>query len=367
MLPQNILIVRLGAIGDVLHCTPVSKALRAQYPDARLSWIVSDKAKDILIGNPYLDELVIWDKEQWKELSLFEQFRALGVLRQTLRAEQYDLVVDVHAQLLPGLITSNTGAPTRIGFVDAQEMAGIFYTRKAYRDRAAYITRQYLSVLTPLGITDADPRMIMPIAPDNYRNAAKLWAECNFTADDIVVVLNPATAWETKCWPPEYFMQLGNYLLHEKKIKILLTGANADIPLNSRIRAGINGSTIDIAGKTGIKDLAAIIQKCSLFITGDTGPLHIAAAVGTPTLSLFGPTDRQVNAPLGDQHASFLSSVPCRECRKRKCNHFICMARIEPLEVYQEATKLLQKNAGICHNDSETMFKELSLKRIPMR
>lgn len=369
MLPQNILIVRLSAIGDVLHCTPVSRALREQYPDAKLSWIVSEKAQDILVGNPFLDEVLVWNKDQWKQkfaANPFKGYRSLQVLSRTLRQLQFDLVVDVHAQLLPGLITWGSGAPIRVGFSNAKEMASLFYNKKVPRDGSLPITRQYLGALGALGISAPQAGMIMPVAPENEQKAAAIWSENNIGNADKVVVLNSSTTWPTKCWPPEYFSQLGNYLLQEPGVKILLTGAKADIPLVQQIKNGINGEAIDIAGHTSLKDLAAVIRKCDLFITGDTGPLHMAAAVGTPTLSLFGPTDPRIYAPEGEQHVSLLSPAPCQLCRKRTCDHFVCMAQIKPELVYQKAVELLRKTAGCRYRNTELLYRVVPLKRMPV-
>lgn len=368
MSPDNILIVRLSAIGDALHCTPLTRALRDNYPHAKISWIISEKAKDILVGNPYLDEILVWDKEGWKELfktNLLAAYKAMKMTGKALKAERYDLVVDVHGQLIPGLITGHSGAPIRAGFSNAKELAPLFYTHKTPRKQNIPITLQYLGVLDALGISAQHSDMIIPIAPENYQAADRIWEKHQIKDTDTVVILNPATTWPTKCWPAEHFSQLGNYLLQETGIKILLTGAKSDIPLADRIKERINGDIIDITGCTSLKDLAAIAQRCHLFVTGDTGPLHIAAAAGAPTLSLFGPTDPQVYAPLGAQHTSLQSAAPCRRCHKRKCENFHCMEQIQPTLVYQEALKMLQTGSNRDKIKSSD-FKLNPVKRIPL-
>lgn len=369
MSPKKILIVRLSAIGDVLHCTPLTKALRQNYPNAKISWIIGDKSKDILLGNPYLDEIVVWNKEEWATLlktDLLAGFRAFRALEKALQAEQYDMVVDVHAQLIPGLITWRSGAPIRVGFSNAKELAPLFYNLKAPQIRKRPITQQYLGVLEALGISEYDAEMIMPIAPENHQKAAQVWENYKISATDKVIVLNPSTTWMTKCWPPDYFAQLGNCLLQEKGVKIVLTGAKSDIPLVSQIKEKIDGDIIDIAGATSLKDLAAIARKCHLFVSGDTGPLHIAAAVGAPTLSIFGPTDPKVYTPSGEHHASIVTPAPCRLCRKRKCSKFVCMEQIEPKMVYQQALKLLQRNTAVRSRQNETEYKPVPINRIPI-
>lgn len=368
MSPDNILIVRLSAIGDALHCTPVARALRENYPHAKLSWIISEKAKDILVGNPHLDEIIVWDKDGWKNLlasNPLAAYRAMGVLGTTLKAEQYDLVVDVHAQFIPGLVTWSTGSPVRAGFSNAKELAPLFYTHKTPRKKNIPITLQYLGVLEAVGISADNTDMMIPIAPENYQVADIIWQQHEIKDSDTVVILNPSTTWATKCWPAEHFSQLANNLLQEIGIKILLTGAKSDIPLANRIKEKIHGDIIDITGCTSLKDLAAVAQRCHLFVTGDTGPLHIAAAVGTPTLSLFGPTDPQVYAPLGAQHTALQSTAACRRCHKRKCKNFHCMDQIHPSQVYQEALKMLQAGSNRDRAKSPE-FKQNPVRRIPL-
>ncbi|EGO62151.1 glycosyltransferase family 9 protein [Acetonema longum] len=363
---KNILIIRLSAIGDVLHCTPLTRALRQEYPEAKISWIVSPKSQDILQGNPFLDEIVVWDKDEWKKLarnSLKAAYQSLRTLQRTLLAEQYDLAVDVHSQFLPGFITWKS-APVRVGFSNAKEMAPLFYNRMTPRIGDLPMPQQYLGVLTALGISGKNPAMIMPVAPENCQNAGRIWETYHIRPDDTVIVLNSSTTWQTKCWPPEHFARLGN-LLRQQGAKILLTGAKSDIPLIDKIKDSIKGEVISLAGETSLKDLAAVAQKCDLFVSGDTGPLHIAAAVGAPTLSLYGPTDPRIYAPAGEQHAAVLTPAACRLCHKRRCDDFICMARIEPETVYQEALKLLEKTKGRTKN-SQPLYKEVQVRKIPV-
>lgn len=363
---KNILIIRLSAIGDVLHCTPLARALRREYPEAKLSWIVSAKSQDILLGNPFLDEIIVWDKDEWKSLaksSLPAAYRSLRALQAILQAEKYDLAVDVHSRFIPGLITWKSGAAVRAGFSTAKELASLFYNRTTPQIKGLPIPQQYLGVLRALEISGENSDMIMPVAPENCQKADHIWETYQIRPADTVIVLNPATTWQTKCWPPEHFARLGN-LLQQQGAKILLTGAKSDIPLINEIREAVKGETISLAGGTSLKDLAAVAQKCDLFVSGDTGPLHIAAAVGAPTLSLYGPTDPRAYAPVGEQHAAVLSPVSCRLCHKRRCDDFICMARIEPETVYQEALKLLEKTK--CRAKSQPVYKEVPVKRIPL-
>jgi lipopolysaccharide heptosyltransferase I len=345
MIPKKILLIRLSSIGDVLHGTPVAKTLREHFPSAEISWIVGEKSQDILHGNPYLDKIILWQREQWeKELRQgawrkgYENFR---FLERQLRLEQYDLTIDMQGLLLTGLIGWRSGAKTRIGFAQAKEGSPLFYTHRVETKEPMPIVNHYLQLLKPLGINQVSTSMVMPVAAEHNKFADNLFISNGITKDDTVVILNPATSWITKCWPAAYFSILGNLLQQKLKVKIILLGAPGDIPLLDSIISGISGAVINLAGKTNLKELAAVIQKAQVFIGGDTGPLHIAAAVGTPTISLFGPTNPSTYAPLGEKHVAIVSEADCRFCFKRKCANLICMEKIMPDDVCLAAQKLL--------------------------
>lgn len=345
MNPQNILLIRLSSIGDVLHCTPVARTLRDAYPDAKISWLVGEKSQEILRGNPFLDEIIVWQREQWEQelrkgawCKSYANFRCL---EQQLKAEQYDLTIDLHGLLLTGLIGWRSGAKKRVGFAKAKEGSPFFYTHRVHTSTRLQIVQHYLQLLHPLGIKHYRPQMVMPLTATHYEFADKLFADYNINSTEPVIALNPSTSWPTKCWPAAYFSQLANLLQSKLQARIILLGAPGDAQLLGKITAGISRPVINLAGKTNLKELAAVVQNSHIFIGGDTGPLHIAAAVGTPTISVFGPTEPRVYAPLGGTHTAIVTDAACRSCHQRQCADSTCMEKIMPETVYLAVQKTL--------------------------
>jgi ADP-heptose:LPS heptosyltransferase len=181
---------------------------------------------------------------------------------------------------------------------------------------------------------------------------------------DVVVILNPATSWITKNWPSEYYAVLANLLIKNHKAKIILLGAPSDMQLVNNIMSGISQPVINLAGKTNLKELAAIVQNSNLFIGGDTGPLHIAAAVGTPTISVFGPTDPRIYTPEGEGHIALTSSVACKGCHNRMCKNHICMTMILPIDVYRAAETLMTQCSRNQRNLEAVIYGQVPTKTI---
>jgi lipopolysaccharide heptosyltransferase I len=365
---KKILLIRLSSIGDVLHCTPIAQTLREQFPDAKISWVVGEKSKDILLGNPYLDQIIVWQREKWEAAlrtgawrSGYHDFRNL---ERYLKEDRYDIAIDMHGLLLTGLIAWRSGAKTRIGFSNAREGSPLFYTEKVKPLVGQQITRQYLQLLKALDVRKVSNTMLMPIAEENLKFAEHIWEQHHIGADDIVVILNPSTSWVTKNWPPEHFTMLANLLISKHRAKIMLLGAHGDIPLVNKIASGITDEIINLAGKTNLKDLAAVVKKSNLFIGGDTGPLHIAAAVGTPTISLFGPTNPRIYAPEGPGHIALTAPVNCKGCHSRTCQDIVCMKQILPLEVYQAARGLLAQSVRKRKHMEAIIYGQVPVKTI---
>ncbi len=276
MRPDNILLIRLSSIGDVLHCTPVARTLREHFPQARISWLVGEKSQEILHGNPDLDNIILWQREKWEQElrkgSWQKSVADFRMLTQQLKNERYDMVIDLQGLLLTGLIGWRSGARTRIGFRQAREGSALFYTHRVRNEHRLQIVQHYLQLLRPLGIRRFNTQMVMPLAQRHYDFASNLFSSQNINEDqDRVIILNPSTSWPTKCWPPAYYARLANLLGTGLAAKIMLLGAPGDVPLLKEISAGISQPVINLAGKTNLKELAAVVQKSHLFISGDTG------------------------------------------------------------------------------------------------
>lgn len=304
--PRHIAIVKLSSLGDVVHALPVSRALRRAFPGAQLAWIVEEREGALLAGHPDLDQVVRVDTRRWRRLirrpdGAQEVLRALRLLRARLRASRFDVALDLQGLLKSGVLTALTGAPARIGFSRerSRELNWLFTNRHVVPPRhAVHVVDQYLALLEPLGVPSRAPEFHVPDRPAAERRVEEWFAEQGIGGGDVLVALNPGAAREDKRWPIAHFRTLAEQVAADLEARPLLLWGPGELPLAERIREGLSAGSL-LAPPTDLPELAALLRRCALLVAGDTGPLHLAAAVGTPCLGLFGPTCAERNGPYG--------------------------------------------------------------------
>ena len=341
---KNILIIRLSSIGDVLKCTVTIDKLRKRFPQAKLTWLVETKSQGVLVGNPHIDELIVWDRKEWSRQAR-QTRNYLRFAQQLLnfvgeiRARRFDLVVDLHGLPRSGMVSFLSGAPYRVCYDRARKKSHLWSNIRVTPDKKQdnTVMQHYAGLLRVLGIEIADLKMQMPILPDDEGFAQQFMTNNRLTPGGFIII-NPATSWQSKCWPSEYYAQLADRIIETYQLSVLVTGGPADAALCQQIIDQMRNQPINACGQTTLRQLAAIIKNASLFISGDTGSLFIAEAVGTPTLSMFGPTDPDWHAPQGENHVA-LSTRLCT-CDKSFCENPICLTKLTPEKVWDEFKKL---------------------------
>lgn len=343
---NNLLIIRLSAIGDCLQVSPVAKKLRERFPQARITWVVETKSKDVVIGNPYVDEVIVFKRVEWmKEARQTKDYKTLFLRMKTFFAElktrNFDIAFDFQGLLKSALVAYFSGAPVRVCYNDTKELSTFFANKLIKPDYQLDVHKQqrYVGMLRFLGIDIDDLRMYMPVSEEDRQFARKFVDNHQLTGREFII-LNPATSWQSKCWPAEYYSALGDKLA-AKGLPVLLTGAPADKSLADEIAQEMKQPCINAAGQTTLNQLGAVAEQARLFISGDTGPLYIAEAVGTRTLSMWGPTNPVYMGPLGQQH-TVLVAESCRFCHKRKCEHLSCLKEISPDRVFDKAMEMIK-------------------------
>lgn len=334
---HRIAIIRLSSIGDVLHATPVARALKTAAPSCYLTWIVGEVAADLVKCNPFIDEVYVWSRERWEAQLRHGQFRAALAMWRQLKnkfsAQPCDIALDVQGLFLSGMVTAATGAPRRIGLGRTKEPNGLFMTEKAAEPQSPHVIRRYLSVLKPLDIATEDYQMTLCIPPAAARFAGEFLAGHGITPRDKVIVFIPSTTWPAKNWPPEYFAAAIDGLADGGRL--ILCGGPGDRGRAAEISAMAKTAVIDATGKTSLLEMGALLARAQVVVTGDTGPLHMAIALGTPTVSLFGPTDPAMYGPLQPGHIVLNGYSECKACHKRVCprRDAQCMKIISPRNV----------------------------------
>lgn len=347
----HILIVRLSAIGDVLHATSVAHNLKRLVPDCHITWLVSPPASILLENNPDIDRLLVWDRRPFdkaaQHLDIQTVKRTLREAKELLHAYTFDIALDIQGLFLSGLLTRMSRAPRRIGIHERHEGNFLFMTEMAPNIPDRHKIRRYMTALAPLGIgpEDFEPGLVLKL-PDSYQDfAEKFFADKAVTLHDPqrpLLLVNTRTTWPDKNWPPEFF---GRALANlPENIQIVFTGAPSDQAYIERAQQEMEGrASLSIAGQTSLLELAAIFRESDLLLTGDTGPLYIAKAIGLPTLSLWGPTHPGIYGPLTKGHHFILSPNKCTACCKTKCRHRTnaCMNAIKPGTVTKALLGLL--------------------------
>jgi len=326
----RILIVKLGSIGDIVHTLPSLAAIRAELPDAEISWIVEERSAEILRGNRAIDNLIEADTRRLRGARGLEGiFTGAGKQVSELRSHTFDVAIDFQGLLKSGLVSRLSGAKQRFGFGKSglrESTARIFYTDSVEVATDIHVIRKNLGLAAgALNITVPDSDFEFPIATS---------AEHTAEAEELVdragsrdfVLLNPAGGWVTKLWHAEKFGALADMLFDEMGlVSIVATGPNED-ELAAKVAAGSRSGKL-ILTRPGIRGFYELARRARLYVGGDTGPTHIAVAAHCPVVGLFGPTEWWRNGSTDPQDICVArNDISCRiDCHRRQCSNWICM------------------------------------------
>jgi lipopolysaccharide heptosyltransferase I len=322
--PQRILIVKPSALGDIVHALPVLNLLRRRFRSAEMSWLVTPAFAPLLEDHPQIDR--VWRFERgprggaWRDA---RTMKGLASLRRQLRDHRFDLVIDLQGLFRSGWLTAQTRAPLRVGFAYAREAAAIFYTHKV-RSRGVerHAIERYLDVAEELGCGRGPVEFEFGVG-DGVRSAVQ-----KRVGPKPYCVLLPGTNWATKRWPVEKFLNLAKRIAAERGLRCVLAGGN-DVTALVPPDNGIDS----FAGQTSLKELVALLEGAALVVANDSGPMHIAAALGRPLVSLFGPTNPVRTGPYGRLDTVLRLDLVCSPCYRRTCLHHTCLQRLTENDV----------------------------------
>jgi heptosyltransferase-1 len=381
----NILIVKLSAIGDVIHTLPALADLRRLYPDADITWVVEEAAADLLAGHPALNRTIISHRKSWlKEMRrgrIATPLREMQAFWKELRQRPYDLVIDFHGLFKSAVIVLASGGKRRLGYDSLQEGSGLFYNEKIPEAMEKHAVDRYLDFVRYLAdaagssrgsaAPQADPTFTIAVGPEECgRVAALLDAHTEMrngedgrqgdkkesgggeAKEGRFVAVSPVALWETKLWEDGKFAALCDRIRRELGIGVVLTGGEA-APLE-RIGAQMETRAVNLGGQTTLRELACLYRQAALVITTDSGPMHIAAAMGTPVVALFGPTDPARTGPYGPEHKVIRSGIACAPCLRKQCDTQRCMREIGVAEVFAAVREVLEKERETGRDPSAT-------------
>jgi heptosyltransferase-2 len=340
---KRILIVRTDRIGDVLLSTPVIKAFRDNCPHAYIAMMVSPYAKEIIEDSPYLDEVIIYDKE-----AKHKSWQASIKFALSLKKKKFDLSLILHPTNRVHLVTYFAGIPKRIGY---DRKFGFLLTDRIRHTKQLgekHELEYSLDLVKYLGIESKDKNMFMPIKPESEKWAEELFKHEGINKSDKLLAMHPGASCPSKIWPNERFAETSDILVEKYGFKTLIISGPKDISLAQNVIKNMRHTAINLAGKTSVSQLASVLKRCHLFISNDSGPVHIASSVGTPVISIFGRNQKGLSprrwGPLGKKDRIIHKEVGCIECLAHNCKkQFACLKAITVDDVLKVADEVLSQ------------------------
>ena len=308
---RAMLIVRLGALGDIIHALPMAAALRDRFPEAVIDWVVDERHRDVLDLVPMLNHRIVL---RTQSVPLVTRLREL---RRVLIRQRYDIAIDAQGLLKSAVVARLSGARRVLGFASAhlrERSAGVFYTeRHDPGDTSVHVVHKNLALAGALGSDVSRVRFPLELPPGGPEHTGAGGA-----TDEGFVVLNPGAGWPNKQWPTERFSAVARWLRDTPGLRSVVTWGPGDEDLARAVVDGAGGAA-ELSPPTTIPELAGVVRSARLVVAGDTGPAHLAAALGTPVVGLYGPTDAARNGPWSphDVAVSRFSRCQCRY--RRRC------------------------------------------------
>lgn len=337
--PRSIVIVKLSAIGDVIHGIPVAVALKRAFPGARIGWVVEGRAADVLAGHAAIDHLFRMPRG-WSRSAA-----AILRLRSDLRAFRADVTLDLQGLLKSSLAAWLSGATRRIAHAppESRERSWLLAT-DCVPATAPHVVERNCGLLAALGLSVPQPRFDMPPWPVSRERIAQWWAAAGLVSAPALI--NPGAGWPSKLWPEERFAAVARGLARHHGIATIVVWAGpAERAAAERIVAAADGAAT-LAPQTNLQDLGELCRRARLMISSDTGPLHLAAAVGTPCVGLFGPVPAGRNGPYGSGHATVEPPAHLRPAWRDRKTDTASMAGIDVAPVLAAAGTVLARTVA---------------------
>jgi len=366
---SRILLIKPSALGDVVHTLPVLVKLRARYPRAQIDWLITPENAEVVRYHPALSNVVLFARRDFsKRGRRWRAFLSFFDLLKQIRSAKYELIIDMHGQVRSAFFALISGARVRIGFDrpvkrgltvsaehalknipnhgwrGAREGSWIAYTHRIpIPTLDVHAIDRYLWVAPLLGLDDNPPDLTIHLSPQATSKVNRLLKEQGVPVSKPLVVLVPGTIWETKHWTIEGFAGVARQFLQDG-FAVALAGTMRDQQRCRQIAAAAPG-TCDLSGKTTPADLAALIRRAEVAVTNDSGSMHVAASLGKPMVSVFGPTNPVHIGPYERPESVVRVDLPCSPCNYRRLSQcpfdHACMKQVTSAMVVERVRKIL--------------------------
>jgi len=346
---QKFLIIKLSSLGDIVHALPFLRTLRVHHPDAYISWMVEERFQELIKFNPDLDEVITVRIKHWRKNLNVNSWREISQTQKLLKERDFDWTFDLQGLIKTGIIALMTGAPNRAGFHrdNCREKINSWFNNRhsKYVSPGGHVVDLSLSQLSVLG--NFAPRAEFPlnIPTEDQRVSETFMLENPELISKPIAGINPGAGFPTKMWSLKRYAQLADRLADELGFSILLTWGPGEEDLVYKIAADMKQRSWT-APATTIAESIGLYKKLSLFIGNDSGPFHICAALGIPTVSVWGPTDPSRNGAYTKNHEAVYHKLPCSFCWKRQCpfGTIECMDKITVQNLFETTKALASKH-----------------------
>jgi 3-deoxy-D-manno-octulosonic-acid transferase/heptosyltransferase-1 len=389
---REILIIKLSAIGDVVHTLPSLTALHQHFPEANISWLVEEEAGALLTHHPYLKRVIVLKRKRWlknlKHVSLwYATAQDVVSFIKELRSTNYDLIIDFQGLLKSGVLVLLSRGRRKAGYDKTRELSYCFLNERIPPDsmdnhaveRNSNLVKALGASLsgapgdgasssqTPHCVWQNENTTVMKqplhyghhghdgctivITEEEKKNVTCFLRDQQLSLDKRLVIVHAQARWDTKRWAPRKIAELSDRLIEGYGAHIIFTGGKDDTPASEEIVTLMRHTAVNASGKTTLKELAYLLKHAKLMITTDSGPMHIAAAMGTPVVALFGPTAPWRTGPYTDNALIVSTHLPCSPCFKRKCDREkTCMQEISVAAVLAAVDEQMGPNHTRAHS-----------------
>lgn len=326
---QRIIVIDLLYLGDLMFATPFFKELRKNFPKARIDLIVNSAFHSIMEDNTNLDNVYAYNK-QWTLKQSIE-------FAKQIRKNNYDLGINIHGSWRSAIILRLINPTYTIGY---GKKGQLFLNRRLAQPHNQHMVDVYLNLLKEMNLRAEPSLPYLELKKSVQDEIDKKLIQWGINPEEKLIALNAGGTWPTKRWTVNGFAQLAD-ILNRKYGKVIFVGSAGDLSLVEAIVDLMETKPVIATGKTTLPELAALLARCDLVISNDSGPVHVAAAVGTPTITIFGPSDDLKYRPLGENHKIVKTTIECRPCGKHQCplSHHRCMTEIKVDDIIDEIDK----------------------------
>jgi lipopolysaccharide heptosyltransferase II len=337
--PKRILVIRTDRLGDVILSTPVLKNLKLAYPNAYVAFMCRPYTADALLGNPYLDEIIMYDKDV-QQRSVWASIR----FSLQLKKKKFDWAIILHPTARTHIITFFSRIPFRVGW--DKKKGWLLTKRLAHTKQEGFKheSEYTLDVLRAIGVPVVDKALYFPIQEKAEYKVEELLKQKSIHKGEEFIVIHPSASCPSKRWPQESFVELVKTLKSETRLKVVVITCEEEKHLADVVIE--KNDVIDLRGLLSVSEMGSLLKRAAIFISNDSGPVHIAAALHTPVISIFGRNDPGLSPvrwkPLGETSFYFHKDVGCTTCLAHNCTKgFLCLKAITVQEVAKKALEIL--------------------------